>query len=67
LWLTGMEKGTSFYTNNSPWVLKSEAKFRPSTPGEHFQIGGWIKRGLKKCAFFNGKLATSGKRWEIRL
>jgi len=33
---------------------------------KHFQIWGWIDGG-KKIAFFNGKLAKSRKRWEIRL
>jgi len=34
--------------------------------GEHFQIQDWMD-GDKKCALFNGKMAISRKRWEIRL
>jgi len=32
--------------------------------GKHFQIGVWMK-GVGKCAFFNGELAISRKRWEL--
>jgi len=33
---------------------------------EHYQIWGWLAGRVWKCAFFNGKLAISRKRWEIR-
>ena len=38
------------------------AEFQLSSAREHFQIGGWMEGGRN----FNGKLAISRKRWEIR-
>jgi len=47
-------------------VKLGRAKFQPSTPRETFLKWGLNGRGLEKCAFSNGKVAISRKRWEIR-
>jgi len=38
--------------------------FSDLVQGEHFKFG--VEWGVGKCAFFNGKVAISWKRWETR-